>query len=154
MTNLDSVLKSRDIILPTKVHIVKAMGFPVVTFRCESWTIKKAEHQRIYVFELLYCRRVLRVLWTARRSNQLILKEINLEYLLEALMLKLNWSSNTLGRWYKEPTLWKRPWCWERLRAGEGDDRGWGDWMAALTRWTLVWANSGRWWRTGKPGML
>ena len=90
MINLDSVLKSRDIILPTKVHIVKAMGFPVVTFRCESWTIKKAEHQRIYVFELLYCRGVLRVLWTARRSNQSILKEINLEYLLEALMLKLN----------------------------------------------------------------
>ena len=89
MINLDSVLKSRDIILPTKVHIVKAMGFPVVTFRCESWTIKKAEHQRIYVFELLYCRRVLRVLWTARRSNQLILKEINPKYSLQELMLKL-----------------------------------------------------------------
>jgi len=126
MINLDSVLKSRDIILPTKVHIVKAMGFPVVTFRCESWTIKKAEHQRIYVFELLYCRRVLRVLWTARRSNQLILKEINLEYLLEALMLKLNWSSNTLGRWYKELTQWRRPWCWETLKVKrEGGGKRW-----------------------------
>ena len=90
LINLDSVLKSRDITLPTKVCIVKAMGFPVATFRCESWTIKQAKHQRIDVFELLYCRRVLRVLWTARRSNHSILKEINLEYLLEALMLKLN----------------------------------------------------------------
>ena len=89
MTNLDSVLKSRDITLPTKVHLVKAMVFPVVMYRCESWTIKKAEHQRIDAFELWYWRRLLRVPWTAKRSNQLILKEINPEYSLEGLMLKL-----------------------------------------------------------------
>ena len=89
MMNLDSILKSRDITLPTKVHIVKAMVFPVVTYRCESWTIKKAEHQRIDASELWYWRRLLRVLWTARRLNQSILKEISPEYSLEGLMLKL-----------------------------------------------------------------
>ena len=89
MTNLDSVLKSRDITLLTKVHIVKAMIFPVVMYRCESWTIIKAEHQRTDAFELWYWRRLLRVPWTARRSNQSILKEINPEYSLEGLMLKL-----------------------------------------------------------------
>ena len=89
MTNLDSILKSRDITLLTKVRIVKAMLFPVVIYRCESWTIKKAEHQKIDIFELWCWRRLLRVPWTARRSNQSILKEINPEYLLEGLMLKL-----------------------------------------------------------------
>ena len=89
MTNLDSSLKSRDITLPTKVHIVKAIVFPVVMYRCESWTIKKAEHQRIDTFELWCWRRLLRVPWTARRSNQSILKEINPEYSLEGLMLTL-----------------------------------------------------------------
>ena len=89
MTNLDTLLKSRDIALPTKVHLVKAVVFPVVTHRCESWTIKKAEHQRIDSFELWCWRRLLRVLWTARRSNQSILKEISSEYSLEGLMLKL-----------------------------------------------------------------
>ena len=89
MTNLDSILKSRDIILPTKVHIVKAMVFPVVMYGCESWTIKGAEHQRIDAFELWCWRRFLRAPWTARRSNQSILKEISPEYSLEGLMLKL-----------------------------------------------------------------
>ena len=89
MTNLDSVLKSRDIILPTKVHIVKAMGFPVVMYECESWTIKKAECQRIDAFELWCWRRLLRVPWTARRSNQSILNEISPGCSLEGLMLKL-----------------------------------------------------------------
>ena len=89
VTNLDSVLKSKDIILLTKVHIVKAMVFPVVMYRCESWTIKKAEHQRIDAFELLCWRRLLRVPWTARRSNQSVLKEINPKYSLEGLMPKL-----------------------------------------------------------------
>ena len=88
MTNLDSVFKSRDITLPTKIHVVKAMVFPIVTYRYESWTIKKAEHQRIDAFELWCWRRLLRVPWTARRSNQSILKEINPEYSLEGLMLK------------------------------------------------------------------
>ena len=89
MTNLDSILKNRDITLPTKVCLVKAMVFPVVVYACESWTIKKAEHQRIYAFELWCWRRLLKVPWIARGSNQLILKEINPEYSLEGLMLKL-----------------------------------------------------------------
>ena len=89
LTNLDSILKSRDITLPTKVHLVKAMVFPVVMYGCESWTIKKAECQRINAFELWCWRRLLRVPWTARRSNQSILKEINPEYSLQGLMLKL-----------------------------------------------------------------
>ena len=89
MTNLDSIFKSRDITLPTKVHLVKAMVFPVVMYGCESWTIKKAEHQRIDAFDLWCWRRLLRVPWTARRSNQSILKEISPEYSLEGLMLKL-----------------------------------------------------------------
>ena len=89
MTNLDSILKNRDITLPTKVHVVKTMVFPVVMYGCESWTVKKAERQRIDAFELWCWRRLLRVPWTARRSNQSILKEINPEYSLEGLMLKL-----------------------------------------------------------------
>ena len=89
MTNLDSILKSRDIALPTKVHLVKAMVFPVVMYGCESWTVKKAERQKIDAFELWYWRRLLRVPWTARRSNQSILKDISTEYSLEGLMLKL-----------------------------------------------------------------
>ena len=89
MTNLDSILKSRDITLPTKVHLVKAMVFPVVMYGCESWTVKKAVQQKIDAFELWCWRRLLRVPWTARRSNQPILKEISPEYSLEGLMLKL-----------------------------------------------------------------
>ena len=93
MTNLDSILKSRDITLPTKVHLVKAIVFPVVMYGCESWTIKKAEHQKIDAFELWYWRRLLRVPWTARRSNQSILKEISPEYSLKGLMQKLKLQS-------------------------------------------------------------
>ena len=93
MTNLDSILKSRDITLPTKVHLVKAMVFLVVMYGCESWTIKKAEHRRIDAFELWCWRRLLRVSWTVRRSNQSILKEISPEYSLEGLMLKLKLQS-------------------------------------------------------------
>ena len=89
LTNLDSICKSRDITLPTKVRLLKAMVFPVIMFGCESWTIKKAEHRRIDAFELWCCRRLLRVPWTARRSNQSILKEISPEYSLEGLILKL-----------------------------------------------------------------
>ena len=89
MTNIDSILKSRDITLPTKVHLVKAIVFPVVVYRVESWTVKKAEHRRIDAFELWFWRRLLRVPWTARRSNQSILKEISPEYSLDGLMLKL-----------------------------------------------------------------
>ena len=98
MTNLDSILKSRDITLPTNVHLVKAMVFPVVMYGCESQTIEKAEHQRIDAFELWHWRRLLRVPWTARRSNQSILKEINPEYSLEALMLKLQYFGHLMRR--------------------------------------------------------
>ena len=116
MTNLDSILKSRDITLPTKVHLVKAMVFLVVMYGYESWTIKKTEHQRIDAFELWCWRRLLRLLWTAKRSNQSILKEISPEYSLEGLMLKLKLQH--LATWSEELTHLKRPWCWERLKAG------------------------------------
>ena len=125
MTNLDSVLKSRDISLSAKVHLVKATVFPAVMYGCESWTIKKAERRRIDAFELSCWRRLLRVPWTARRSNQSILNEINPEYSLEGLILKLKF--NTLVTWCKELTHWIRPWCWGRLKVGrEGDEMvGW-----------------------------
>ena len=129
MTNLDNILKSRDITVPTEVHLVKAMVFPVVMYRCESWTIKKAKHRRIDAFELWYWRRLLRVTWTARRSNQSILKEISPEYSLEGLMLKLKfqylghlmWRTDSLG---KTPMLGKiegrRRRGWQRMRWLDG----------------------------------
>ena len=124
MTNLDSWLKSRDITLPTKVHVVKAMVFPVVMYGCESWTVKKAERRRIDAFEPWCCRRLLRIPWTARRSNQSILKEISPGCSLEGLMLKLKlWYFGHLMRRVDslEKTL-----MLEGLGAGgEGDDRGW-----------------------------
>ena len=154
MTNLDSILKSRDrdITLPTKVRLVKAMVFPVVRYGCESWTIKKAESWRIDAFELWCWRRRLRVPWTARRSNQSIVKEISPEYSLEGLMLKLK--LQYFGHLRGRTDSWKRPWCQERLKAGEGDDRRWDGWMASPTLCTWVWGNSGKWWRTEKPGVL
>ena len=106
MTNLDSILKSRDVTLLTKVHIVKAMVFPVVMFRCESWTIKKAELVRIDAFKLWYCRRLLGALWTARRSNQSILRKTNPEYSLEGLMLKLK--LQYFGHLMQRAEFWKR----------------------------------------------
>ena len=153
MTNLDSIFKSRDITLPTKVRQVKAMVFPVVMYTCESWTVKKAECWRIGAFELWCWRRLLRVPWIARRSNQSILKEISPEYSLENWCWI--WNSNTFAAWCKELTHWKRLWCWEGLGAGgEGDDRGWDGWMASLTQWTWVWVNSESSWWTGRPGVL
>ena len=123
MTNLDSLLKSRDITLPTKVRLVKAMVFPVVMYGSESWTRKKGDRQRIDAFDLWCWRRLLRIPWTAKRSNQAILKEISPGCSLEGLMLKLK--LQYFGHWCEEPTHWKRPWCWERLRAGgEGGNRG------------------------------
>ena len=118
--------------MPNKVHLVKAMVFPVVMYGCESWTVKKAEHWRIDAFELWCWRRFLRVPWTARRSNQSILKEISPEYSLEGRMLKLK--VQYFGQyWYEELSHWKRPWCWERLRAGgEGDDRM--RWLDSITK--------------------
>ena len=153
MSNLDSILKSRDITLPTKVRLVRAMVFPMVMYGCGSWTVKKAEHQRIDAFELWCWKRLLRVPWTAGRSNQSILKEISPEYSLEGLMLKLK--LQYFGHLMQRLTHWKRPWCCEGLGAGgEGDDRGWDGSMASPTRWTWVWVNSGSWWWTGRPGML
>ena len=127
------------------------MIFPVVTHGCESWTIKKTEHQRIDAFELC-AQRLLRVPWTSGRSNQSILIEAILNIHWKDWCW--SWNPNTLSTWCKGPSHWKRPWCWERLTAGEGDDREWDGWMASLTQWTWVWANSRRWWWTGKPGML
>ena len=109
MTNLDSILKSRDITLPTKVYLLNVMVFPVVMYGCESWTVKKAEGQRIDAFELWCWRRLLRVPWTARRSNQSILKEISPEYSLEGLMLKLKLQYFGHLKNSEEPTHWKDP---------------------------------------------
>ena len=151
MTNLDSILKSRDITLPTKFRLVKTMVFPVVMYGCEGWTIKKAERHRTDAFELRSWRRLLRVPWTAKRSNQFILKEISPEYLLEGMMLKLQYFGHLMQR----TDSLERPWCWERLKAGgKGDDRWWDGWMAWLTGWMWVWASSRSWWWTGKPGVL
>ena len=153
MTSLDSILKSRDITLPTKVHLVKTMVFPIVMYGYERWTVKKAECWRIDAFQLWYWRRLLRYPWTARRSNQSILKEISPEYSWEGLMLKLKLQN--LATWCEELTHLKRPWRWKRLKVGgEGDDRGWNSWMALPTQWTWVWVNSVSWWWTGRPDVL
>ena len=136
--NLDSILKSRDITLPTKVHLVKVMVFPVAMYGCESWTVKKAENWRIDAFELWW---LLRVLWTVRRSNQSILK-ISPGCLLEGLMLKLKlqyfghlmWRVDSLAKTLMLETL---------KMGGEGDDRGWDGWTTSPTRWTWVWVGSG-----------
>ena len=117
MVNLDNILKSKDVTLPTKVHLVKVMVFPVVMYGCESWTIKEAECQKIDAFELWCWRRLLRVPWTARRSNQSILKEISLGVHWKDWCW--SWNSNTLTTWCEEMTHLKRPWCWERLKAEE-----------------------------------
>ena len=145
VTNLDSVLKSRNITLLTKVHIVKAMGFPIVMYRCECW--------RIDDFELQCWRRLLRVPWTARRSSESILKEISPECSLEGLMLKLKLQYFGHLRWRTdslEKTLMLGGIGGRRRRG----DRGWDGWMASPTWWTWVWVNSGSWWWTGRPGVL
>ena len=140
LTNLDSILKSRDITLPTKVHLVKAMVFPVVMYGCESWTIKKAEHQRIDAFELWCWRRLLRAPWTARRSNQSILKEISPEYSLEGLTLKLK--LQYFGQLMRRIDSGKDPDAgkdWRQEKKGTTED-------ASPTQWTWVWVNSGSSW--------
>ena len=145
------MLRSRGITLATKVCLVKAVVFPVVMYGCENWTIKKVECERIDAFELRCWRRLLRVPWTSRTSNQSILKEISPEDSLEGLMLKLQY----FGHWCEELAPWKRPWCWEWLKAwGEGDDRRRDGWRASPTQWKWIWASSGSWWWTGKPGVL
>ena len=146
MTNLDSILKRRDITLPTKVRLVKAMVFPVAMCGCESWTIKKAECQRSVLEKTLEsplnCKEIQPVHAKGDQSSVFIGR-------------CWSWNSNTLATWCEELTHLKRPWCWERLKAGgEGDDRGWDGWMASLTQQTWVWVNSGSWWWTGRPGVL
>ena len=138
----------------TKVCLVKAMIFPVVVYGCESWTIRRAECRRSDAFELWCWGRFLRVPWTARRSNQSVLKEVSPGCSLEGLMLKLT-LQYFVATWCEELTHWKRPWCWEGLKAGgEGGDRGWDGWMALPTQWTWIWVDSGSWWWTGRPGVL
>ena len=149
MTNLDSILKSRGVILPTKVCLVKAMVFPVVMYGCERWTIEKAEHQRIDAFWTVVLEKTL--------ESPLDCKEI------QPVHSKGNQSwlftgktdnSNNLATWCEELTHLKRLWCWERLKVGaEGDDRRWDGEMASPTQWAWVWVNTGSWWWTGRPGM-
>ena len=153
MTGLHSIFKSRDIALPTKVRLVKAMVFPVVMYGCESWTKKKAEPWRIDAFELWCWRKLLIVLGLQGDPT-------NPSYRKSVLGVHWkdwcwSWSSSPLATWCKELTHWKRLWHWEGLRTGgEGDDRGWDGGMASLARWKWVWVNSGSWWWTGKPGVL
>ena len=153
MTNLDSILKSRDITLQTKFCLFNAIVFPEVMYGCESWIIKKAERRRIDALEWWCCRRLLRVPWTSRRSNQSILKEIRTEYSLEGLMLDLKLQS--FGYLMQRTESYEKTWCWERLKVGgEGEDRGWDGWIASPTRWTWVWVASRSWWWTGRSGVL
>ena len=150
---LDSILKSRDITLPTKVHLVKAMVFPVVVYGCESWTIKKAECWRIDAFEMWCWRRLLRVPWTARWSNLSILKEISPEYSLEGLMLKLKLQS--FGHLMGRTNSFEKTLMLGMIEGGRRrDDRGWDGWMTSRTQWTWVWVSSGSWRWTGKSGIL
>ena len=117
------------------------------------WVLRDLRHRTTDAFELWCWRWLFKASWTARRSNQSTLKEISPEYALEGLIL--SWNSSTLAIWCEELTHWKRPWCWERLKAGgEGHDRGRNGWVASSTPWTWVWVNSGSWWWTGKPGVL
>ena len=149
VTNLDSILKSRDITLPTKGHLLKAMVFPVVMYGCENWPIKKAESQRIDAFELWCWRRLLRVLWTARRSNQSILKEISPEYSLKGLILKLK--LQYFGHQMQRTDSLKKTLMLGKI---EGRRRGRQRirWLSLTQTW--VWVSSGSWWWIGKPGML
>ena len=154
MTNLGSILKIRDITLPTKVHLVKAMVFPVVTCGCESWTVKKVECQKIDAFELWCWRRLLRVPWDCREIQPVHPKGDQSWVFIGRTDVEAE-TLNTLATSGEELTHWKRPWCWEGLGAGgEGGDRGWDGWMALPTRWAWVWVNSGSWWWTGRPGVL
>ena len=139
--------------LANKDLFSQGYGFPVVIYGCESWTLRKAERCRIDAFELWCWRRLLRVPWTARRSNQSILKKIGPGCSLEGLMLKLK--LQYFGHLMQRADSLERPWCWEGVGAwGKGDTRGWDGWVASLTQWTWVWVSSSSWWWTGRPGVL
>ena len=152
MTNLDSILKSRDLALPTKVHLVKAMVFPVIMYGYnldykESWVPKN------WCFWSVVLEKTLESPLDCKEIKPFNPKEISPEYSWKDWCW--SWNSNTLATWCKELTHWKRSWCWERLKAGgKGDDRGWDGWMAPMAQCTWVWASSGSWWWTGKPGVL
>ena len=153
MTNLDSILKCRDITLSTKVHLVKAVVFPVVMYGCESWTMKKAECWRIDAFELWCWRRLLRVPWTARRSNQSIIKEISHGCSLEGLMLKLK--LQYFGHLMQRADSFEKTLMIGKIEGGRRRGRQRMRWLdGILTQWTRVWVNSGSWWWTGRPGVL
>ena len=153
MTNLDNMCESRDITLPTEVHLVKAVVFPVVIYGCENWNIKKAEHWRIDAFEMWCWRRLLRVLGlqgepTSPSQRQSVLNIWWKDWC-------RSWNSSTLATWCEELPHLKRPWCWERLKMGkEGINREWDVWMASPTQWIWVWVKSGSWWWRGMSGML
>ena len=135
------------------VYLDSTMGFPVVMYGCESWTVKKAEHRRIDAFELWCWRRLLRVPGLQGDPTSPFWRRSALGFLWKEWCS--NWNSSTLATSCEELSHWKRLWCWEGLGAGrEGGDRGWDGWMASLTRWTWVWVNSGSWWWTGRPGVL
>ena len=150
MTNLDIILKSRDITLLTKFHLVKAIVFPVVMYRCEKWTIRKVERRRMNAFKLWCWRRLfespldsteLKLVNPKGYQPWIFISTLNIYWKVWCW----SWSSCTLATWCEELTHWKRLWCWERLKAWEeGDDGGWDGWMASPTQWTWVWANSGR----------
>ena len=154
MTKLDCILKSRNITLPTNDRLVKAMVFPVVMHGCESWTIKKAECQRIDVFELWCWRRLLRVPWTARRSNQSINPKGNQSWI---FIGRTDADAEPPILWPPDAKNWLtgkyldagKDWRWE-----ERNNREWDGWMASSTQWTWVWVNSRCWWWTGRPGVL
>ena len=147
MTNLDSILKSRDITLPEKVRLVKAMIFPVVMYGCESWTIKKAGHRRMNAFELGS--------WESLGQQGDQTSQSSRKSVLNIHSKNWRWSgsSNTLATWCEELAHLKRSW-WRLKAEGEGDNRGWDGWMASPTWWTWIWTSSGSWWWTGKPGVL
>ena len=153
MTNLDSILKSRDITLSTKVHLLKSLVLPVVMYRCESWTIKKAECRRIDAFGLWCWRRLFKSSLDCKEIQPCILKEISPGCSLEGLMVKLKFQ-------YFGCLVWRADSFEKILMLGKiegrwrGDDRGWDGWMASPTQWTWLWVNSGSWWWTGRPGVL
>ena len=143
MTNLDSILKSRDITLSTKVRLVKAMVYPVVMYGCESWTVKKVEHRRIDAFELWCWRRLLRVLWTTRRSNQPILKEISPEYSLEALMLKLK--LQYFGHLMQRTNSFEKTMMLRKIEEGRRREQQRMRWLNGITDSMDMSLNSGSW---------
>ena len=154
VTNLDRVLNSKDITLLTKVRIVKAIVFPVVMCECESWTIRKAELKN-WCFLTVVLVKSLESPLDYRETKPINPNGNQPWVFIGRTDVEAEEWSNTLATWCEELTPWRRPWCWERLKAGkEGGDRGQDSWLASLTQWIWVCANSGRWWRIERPGVL